>query len=203
MRKPWLAAIAVGALAAVGAGLLLTYQPLATGSATGHDEDLLIGVEPMTTEGGGEFPVYEYRYKAATSYYTLFSVRNDGPLPVRILGLDSDKVHRLTPFIGPAELLLGSAPDDPDGVIDWKETTPLDESTIEPHSQLVLWVRWEIGPCADEAPSYAPGSGIGPPAWIPLRWSVLGISRTSNVDLGYQMMFQFPSGSAGIDCSVP
>jgi len=180
----------------------LTYQPLVPGSVTGRDENLLIGIEPMSPESGDEIFVYQYRYLYDTSYYSVFSVRNDGPLPVRILGIDSDAVPELTPFIGPAELLLGSPPDDPNGVIDWEESAPLNQPVLEPGSQLVMWIRWDIGPCAEGAASYMPGSGIGPPGWIPLRWSVLGIPRTSKVDLGYEMMFQLPSGSAGIGCSV-
>lgn len=202
MRRRVVAALAVlGIAAAVGAVALL-YEPLVPGSAISADGHLLVASTTTDLGNGQQVPLYTYRYQTYTSYYTLFSLRNGGPLAVTVLGLDTDKVAALIPFLGPAELLVGSTGAAHE-LTEWAAATSLDEAEVEPGAELWLWVRWEIGACdANGMLPLAPGTGIGPPSWIPLRWSILGIPRTTNVDLNYQVMFQRPPGDDAPACST-
>lgn len=185
----------LGVAAIVGAGALaFVYQPLVPGSATSADSHLLISATETDLGNGEQVPLYTYRYQTDTSYYTLFSMRNEGPLAVTVLGLDTSKVAALIPFVGPVELRLGST-NEGHGMTEWASAPTLHAAAVEPGAELWLWVRWDIGTCdANGMLPLAPGTGIGPPTWIPLRWSVLGIPRTTNVDLNYQVMFQLPQG---------
>ena len=202
MRRRVVASLAVLSVAAIAGALAVVYQPLVPGSASSGDEHLLISSEPTHSDTGVDVPTYSYRYQVDTSYYTLFSLRNKGPMVVTVLGLDTDKVAALTPFLGPAELLVGSTNEGHD-MIEWASASPLDEAEVEPGSELWLWIRWKIGPCdASGTVPISPGAGIGPPSWIPLRWSILGIPRTTNVDLNYQVMFQRPPGDDATVCST-
>jgi hypothetical protein len=201
--RRWFAYLVVGLVVAliVSATFVgLTYQPLVTGSAIGADDQLLISDSPAA-DGPNEIPLYTYRYRASASYHTFFSLRNDGPIQVAISGLDEGRLPALIPRLGPAELLVAST-DTGKTFAEWALARPLDQATVAPGEELWLWVRWEIGPCnADGSIPLLAGSGVGPPPTIPLRWSLLGIPRSSDVELGYQILFQLPDTDVTSVCS--
>jgi hypothetical protein len=77
---------------------------------------------------------------------------------------------------------------------------PLPESVIAPGDELNVWIRWEIGPCDPANPRpYGQDSGVGRSS-IDVRWSVLGIPRSSTVDLGYTVAFQVNGDGVAVEC---
>jgi hypothetical protein len=196
----WIAVIAVLVLVAVVWAVAFWYQPLVLGSVGGHDDHLLIDARTPPPNTGEDFLIYEYRFHAGASYYTLMSVRNTGPLPVKVLGVDTSAALPMTPSIEPVELLNGSRKDDPFGTIDLAAATPLTELVVAPGSEVALWIHWEIGPCDPKAPvPYSVDSGVAR-STIPLRWSLLGISRTTVMELAYTVAFQVTPEDLATEC---
>src|SRR6267142_361508 len=86
MRRILVIAIALaglGAPSAAGFGLL-NYEPLVQGSTSyGGDPHLL-----LATTQDDETTGFHFRYAPSGSFTTAFSVRNDGPIAVTLLGAD-------------------------------------------------------------------------------------------------------------------
>jgi len=196
----WIAVIALLVLVAVVWAVAFWYQPLVLGSVGGHDEHLLIDTRTPSPDTGEDFLIFEYRFHAGASYYTLMSVRNSGPLPVKVLGVDTSAALPTTPSIEPVELLNGWTKDDPHGTIDVAAATPFTEAVVAPGSEVVLWIRWEIGPCDPKVPvPYGVDSGVARSS-IPLRWSIFGISRTTVIALAYTVAFQVTPEDLATEC---
>jgi len=176
-------------VAGIGGGLALTYQPLVAGSVRGADQHLLIGTRSAEADDGSTVSIYEYRFHAYTSYYTLVSLRNQGPLAVMVLGIDIGAVLPPNASIRPAELLNASSADDPSSEVPVASARRLEAAVVEPNAELLVWIRWEIGAC--DPAGTPPGPNIG---WahssIPVRWSVMGVPRTSEIELGYTVSFE-------------
>jgi hypothetical protein len=201
VRGRWVLTLPLLALAAIVGAMAFLYQPLALGSISGLDEHLLIDTRTPAPGTDGDLPIHEYRFHASTSYHTLFSVRNLGPLPVTILGIDSHEVPTMIPFVGPVELRLGSPKNDPGGTVGWSSAAPLLHATVASGSDLALWIRWEIGPCdADHTQPYLADSGIALDS-IPLQWSVLGIPRTTRIALPYVVAFEVTAEGFDTQCA--
>lgn len=184
LRRPVLLATGTALLAA--ALLAFSYQPLGPGTVSAADQRLLIPVadSPASHIQTAEF---RYRFQAATSYETLVYVRNDGPLPVTLAGIDAQTATGPAPIVRPVELrLLPPGSRAPFG--DWNETQPFQESVIASGQQLALWVRWQTSACPPNNVLLAE-NGSTTIGSIPLRWSVAGIPRRSALDLGYTVRF--------------
>lgn len=200
MRAGRLGGVTVIVLAAIAAFAAFVYQPLVSGPTSGHDEQLLIDVQSPSPETGNDLTVIRYRFHADTSYYTLFSLRNQGALAVRILGLDPNGVLGLIPSIEPAELLFANPADDPHATVGWQSAAPFTDAVVEPNAELALWIRWQIGACDPSTPSpYAQDSGIARSS-IPLQWSILGITRSTTIDLGYSVEFHVTPEDFATQC---
>jgi hypothetical protein len=200
MRRGWIALFGVLLLlVAVFGAAVVWSQPLVNGSVSAHDEHLFIDSRPMSSESGVETPIFEYEYRANTSYYTVFSVRNQGPLPVTIIGLDP-YVKSMNSSVGPADLLAESSNDDPYGTLGAGSATKLDPTIVKPGAELNLWIRWRIGACGpDGTPHFGANSGVALSS-IPLSWSVLGFPRTSTFDLPYVVAFQVTQDRVSTEC---
>jgi hypothetical protein len=197
MRRWWIVGIVILVLVAIAGTVAFVYEPLAVGSVSGRDDRLLINTRPISTDGDDDSVVYTYQFHAGTSYYTLFSVRNEGPLAITINGIDPNAVMPMSPTVGPADLRFGSSREDPFGMVAWDAARPFARTVVEPATDLALWIRWEIGPCSvGETMPYMVNSGIVRSS-IPLSWSVLSLPRTTDVDLGYTVAFEVrPAGLA-------
>jgi hypothetical protein len=199
MRLRWITGILLLLLATAFVGGVVWYQPLALGSTTGRDDHLLIDTRSTSSEAGAEIPIYEYEYHAGTSYYTLLSLRNAGPVSVTIVNIDTN-VLSVNPYVGPAQLLNGSAKDDPYGTISVEAAKPLVPTVVDPSSELNLWIRWRIGPCdANGSPHYLADSGVVMSS-IPLSWTILGFPRTSTIELPYTVAFEVTPESLAEEC---
>jgi hypothetical protein len=203
MRWRCLAAVFAVAVVAGGAFFVFWYEPLVLGSIGGRDDHLLIRTRSMGGQDGDEMPIYEYQFHAGTSYYTGFSVRNDGPIPVTVLGIATQRIIPMEPSIEPAELLVSRRPDDPNTTYGYEDSTPLAEGVVvQPGFDLGLWIRWEIGPCAAKDPvPYEANSGVSRDL-IPLRWSMLGVPRTSDINLGYVVSFEVTKENVETECEA-
>lgn len=158
----------------------LTLEPLGPGSVSGADPVGLIA----TTEQDDDV-LHLYRYEPGASFLTLTSIRNVGPMAITFVGLvepRSDIVD--SALIWPEALLL--MPDAP-GTVGPDESLPFAPVVIEPGHERAVWIGWRVGSqCVPgQAPPYMPEAGVGLGPLLPFRWSVLGVPRTSEVDLGY------------------
>jgi hypothetical protein len=206
MRRILVPAIVLAGLgAALIAGFgLLNYQPLAQGSTSyGGDPHLLLA----TTEDD-ETTGFHFRYAPSGSFTTAFSVRNDGPIAVTLLGADlhdeTEAALAETARLWPEQLSIAM----PDPLGDWTDPNtapPIDHAVIQPGSEFILWVRWRLGGSCEpgEAPPYYPGTAIGMGPKIDLRWSVFSIPRTSSVDMGYMVWADNPAEDPLTVCPTP
>jgi hypothetical protein len=200
LRRSWIVGIGILVLAAIAGTAAFAYEPLTVGSVSGSDDRLLIDTRPVSTDGDDDSVVYTYQFHAGTSYYTLASVRNEGPLSITINGIDPNAVLPMSPTVGPAELRFGSPREDPHSTVAWDSARPFAETVVEPNTDLTMWIRWEIGPCsAGENMPYMANSGITR-ASIPLSWSILGFPRTTDVDLGYIVAFEVTPAGLATQC---
>jgi hypothetical protein len=180
--------------------MVFTYQPLAQGSVSGYDEDLLIEAHPASPDAGFPMPQYRYRFHASTSYQTVLSLRNEGPLAVTVQGLDPKGIGATRPSVEPVELRYGSSKADPYSVVPWESAAPFAGAVVEPNAELTLWIRWAIGPCEPAGvPSYMANSGVAR-SWVPIRWSIFGVPRSTNVDLGYGVSFEVTPEDFATEC---
>jgi hypothetical protein len=193
----------LGAASVVGFGLL-NYEPLAQGSTSyGGDPHLLLA----TSEDDGT-TAFHFRYAPSGSLSTAFSVRNNGPVAVTLLGADlhdqSEATLAGTAVLWPEQLSI-ARPDQLGDMTDPNTAPPIDRAVIEPGSELILWVRWRLGSSCQpgEAPPYFPGTAIGVGPKIDLRWSVFSIPRTSSVDMGYMVWADNPADDPLTVCPTP
>jgi hypothetical protein len=200
-----MAIIPAGLGAAVIAGFaLMNYQPLAQGSvSSGGDPRLLLA----TTEDD-ETTAFHFRYEPSASFSTAFSVRNEGPFAVTLLGVDLDDEAEASlaesATMWPDQLSVAL----PDPAGDWTDpdaAPPIDHPVIQPGSELTLWVRWRIGGWCEpgKAPPHDAGTAVGRGPGINLRWSVFSIPRTGTVDLGYMVWADNPAEDPLTVCPGP
>jgi hypothetical protein len=199
MRPRRLAGVILFTLMALAVAGAFTYQPFATGSISAFDDRLLLDAGSVSPETSEAIPQVRYEFHASTSYYTTLSLRNRGPLAVIVLGINTDGALDVNPFVHPVELLTPSATE-PYGVDGPESTTPLTAEAVEPNAEITLWIRWEIGPCEPPGvPAYMADSAVARSS-IPLRWSVLGIPRSTTVELGYSVSFEVTPESLATEC---
>lgn len=174
------AALLVGASLVAGYQLLVTWTPLEYGPVSGLGPEVLRVVEPDPASDG--VPVNYYPWSAGGHIHVVVSVRNAGPVPIRILGIGderSDALWRLTglelrrnmttldtiPFV-PTEL-------EPGAMIEGRAEATF--STCEPGSTM------RAGPGEDGVMQLTLVS-------MPVRYEVLGLARQASISLPYAMV---------------
>jgi hypothetical protein len=185
-RRRRAALLAATALVAVAMSAL-TYQPLGPGSVIAANQHLLVDATQLPPTHGVDSSQFRYRFQAATSYETMVSVRNDGPLPVVLEGIDGE-VASGTTLARPAELRL-LPPGSLSAFNDWGASQPWQQTVIGSGQQLTLWIRWETSPCPPQGALLGTSASASVSS-LPLRWSVAGIPRRSVLDLGYTVRFE-------------
>jgi hypothetical protein len=171
--------VVLGGLAFVN----LMPDPLGPGSVSGTDPVGLL----ETFEDVDGVEVQRYRYEPGASFLTLASVRNDGPLAITLVGLVEPQADIAeTAVMWPEALLL--LPDGA-GTVGPEESVPFAPVTLEPGRERAVWIQWRVGDrcVAGQAPPYQADTGVGLGPLLPFRWSLLGIPRTSEVDLRYKV----------------
>jgi len=181
--------------------MTFAYQPLGPGTVSAADQRLLLPGDGNSATTRVQTAEFRYRFHASSSYETLVYVRNDGPLPVTLAGIDTE-ASAAASIARPVELrLLPPGSRVPLG--DWDETQPWRESVIASGQQIALWVRWETSACPPNRPMLSANTSAAVRS-IPLRWTVAGIPRRSALDLGYTVRFEVtPQTFSGQCQSVP
>jgi hypothetical protein len=198
LRRPALIAGATTLLAAVF--LAVAYQPLGPGTFSAADARLLL--EPPLPATMNIVPaVFHYRLHADTSYETLVSVRNDGPFPITLAGIDEVAASGNTPLVRPVELRL-LPPGSRSAFGDWDEAEPWHDTTIASGQQVNLWVRWESAACPPRDVLLQANASASVRS-LPLRWSVAGIPRRTALDLGYTVRFEVTPQTFTAQCYAP
>ena len=110
-------------------------------------------------------------------------IRNPGPLPLTILGLDGDRTTQPNPYVG-SIVSLGWVVQPTDGPITYLSANPADASaswpvTLAPGEELAITVVGRAGPCADPAGAVT----TVPLSSVDLAYRSLGVRRTAEVGL--------------------
>lgn len=175
--------VAGAAILVLVAGLLYLanfYQPLASGSWTGADTiapaSLFVRIDDDPF-GGGAMWVYCYKPGARFAWGT--TIRNDGPLPITILGGDAGPLRDvdISQSNGFRLVDFALAPAQPPGRPDPHLAAVMTPATLQPGDEVSIWARFEEGGLAVQAG----GTEWMRSLWI--RYSVLGVDRTAEVAL--------------------
>jgi len=190
----WLvAATALAVVAVVAAGLVLD-QPLRAGSVGGPD------TSTTTTQHDGETTVYVGRYAPGGDYFTIATVRNDGLVPITLIGPDRSDVAAMEPgnhaLIWPEDFRTYQL----DETSDPRTSAELPATSIAPGDELSFWIHWKMGSaCHDDGPAFEPGSSIATER-VPVTWSLFGIPKSANVDLRYRFAVANPLDNPVTSC---
>lgn len=181
--------VAVVLILGIGSLVLANvYMPLTEGSASGPDSAWPGGLYARNEQDPfGTGTMYVYCSVPNARFAVLLSIRNDGPLPVTILGstpsdltaneaaggnqfwlTDLASARVATPTDTPA---LSHEATDP------RTTATMAPTVIAPGDELELWARFRTGGIAMPRGSASWGRSLG------VRYSVLGIERTVEVSL--------------------
>jgi hypothetical protein len=176
-------------LAVAGLGLLgawLRYAPLAGGTIRGSDAAAV-----LTTIEDDTGTTLVYRYAPGAELSTLASLRNDAPLPVTILGLEPPEIDvplESLALLWPERLSLAG---DGMGSVEIAASDAVAITTVElaPGAVQAFWITWRVGSlCPIDGPvPYGPGEAAIAGPTVAVRWSLLGMRRTSSVDVGYRV----------------
>ncbi len=192
MRR-WLVlpSVLVGAIAVGAAAWVLLAMPLVPGSTYAPDPVGLLATESSDDANDGEARTrYVYRHELGATVLTLTTIRNDGPFAPTLLGLgDSPLGADQTSLVWAERLLAGTWPD----MVGPEDALPLEAMVIEPGQTEAVWIVWRSGSYCPPGAAwpYLPGSGIIVSS-MPLRWSSLGVPRTSTIDLQYDVELRNP-----------
>ena len=119
-----------------------------------------------------------YRLSPGEPFSIATKIRNPGPLPLTILGLDGDRTTQPNPYVG-SIVSLGWVVQPTDGPITHLSANPADASaswpvTLAPGEELAIAVVGRAGPCADPA-----GTADSVPLnSVDLAYRALGVRRT-------------------------
>jgi hypothetical protein len=182
-------AVATFALVAVlgvsGAQILLTHAaggPVASSAGIGT-----LSVEQSDQTHDGRYPVY-VTADPGSPFSFGFSVRNDGPLPIRLDGVVRDPaVH--DSVVDYPTLRAVWRDGAPHGGISGP-VAPFGPIDLGPGEYTVLWLVWTASPCA-AGPSFEPAVDQAASVGIPelrVAYSVLGFPRTAVIDLPFEML---------------
>ena len=183
--------VLVGAIAIVVVAWALLAMPLVAGSTYAPDPVGLLATETTDDANGGEARTrYVYRHELGATVLTLTTIRNDGPIAITLLGLgdpplDADQ----TALVWAGRLLAGTWPD----MVGPEDAVPLEAMVIDPGATQAVWIVWRSGSYCPPGAAwpYLPDSGIIVSS-MPLRWSILGVPRTSTIDLQYDVELRNP-----------
>lgn len=189
-RAAGIAAVTLVLVTLLAGGLFLAavYMPLSEGSMSGPDQAYAPSSFSRTiADPFGSGTLYVYCDRPSTTFAWLVTLRNDGPLPITILGakpgpLDVTKLPDTNAFsLVDATLLRVPDPTDTprgtDRPADPRTAPALGPTPLPGHAELELWARYRTG----NQPMVDGGRMISRSIWI--RYSVLGITRTAEVPL--------------------
>ena len=184
-RRALAAFALVAVLGAGGAQILLTHA--ATGPVASSGGIGVLNVERSDQSQGGRYPVYVTAAPGEPFSFG-FSVRNDGPLPIRLEGVVRDPaVHDgVVDYPTLRAVWRDGAPDGGVG----GPAAPFGPIDLEPGDYIVLWLIWTASPCA-AGPSFEPAADQAASVGIPelrVAYSVLGFPRTAVIDLPFEML---------------
>jgi hypothetical protein len=191
------------AVVVTAVGLLL-YQPLGRGSIATADQ---VGLIDSSDGNADEPPSYTYRYAPGAEYFTAFTIRNNGSLPVTLIGPDQSHGYGSTPDvhavlwadefrIARGEDELQDFEEDPRGALSAVG------AVIGAGNEVAIWVHWKMGgACPDGRPAYMPGTAAGRDR-VDVNWSIFGIPRTSTIDLGYTVWSRNPPDDPLLTCAT-
>lgn len=174
-----IAGLVLCALVVSGLYLDNVYMPLTEGSFVGPDIDtpgsLFVADVSNPMDQGA---LWTWCFTPGRTFAWHVSLRNEGPLPVTILGSGSGSpsVFVQTDFAVAREVLPDTTPTDTHEIIENSATAPvLPPTTLAPNDELELWARFRMG---DEP------EGSDTTAWkqsLSVRYSVLGLERMVDV----------------------
>lgn len=177
--------IAAGGTAAVVA---TAYMPLTYGSITGPDSNTpdSLFLRTQAPQASRDLATWLYCARPNGRFAWLVSLRNDGPLPVTLLGAGDDPSADLGGPDGYGFRLVGlgayRSPTPTDTPLsshqasDPRSVPALSPTAIAPGDEFEVWARFQIGGRV----ALDNGASMSMPE-LPIRYSVLGITRTARV----------------------
>jgi hypothetical protein len=184
--------VIMAALGFGGAEVLRTHAtagPVASSGGIG-----VLNVEQ--TEPAGRYPVYVTAAPGEPFSFG-FSVRNDGPLPIRLEGVvrDPNAEEGVVDYPTPRAVWRDGATNGgmtgPTGPV-----APFAPTDLAPGEFAVLWLVDTASPCA-AGPSFDPATGEAATVGLPplrVMYSVLGFPRTAAIDLPFDVLQPYRAG---------
>jgi hypothetical protein len=175
--------VAVVVVAVVVAGCLYlgnVYQPLTEGSWAGADAiapgSLFVRVD-SDPFGDGAMWVYCYQPRGHFAWGT--AIRNNGPLPVTILGGDPGPLRGVDMSGSNSFRLVdfALAPNQPPGTTNPQQLPSMAPVALASGDEVSIWARFEDGGLA------AQSGATASMRWLWIRYSALGVERTAEVAL--------------------
>jgi hypothetical protein len=180
-RRPLRLALGAAAIAVSLAAVTVANVPgPGLGGASGPGLGTEWAVMPIGFQGQGLLYV---RVGPAERYSFGFSIRNDGPLPIRLEGIVDESPHGAVLPLLTALWVDGEPHGGSSG-----PATPFTARDLAPGDTVVLWLVARASPCA-AGPKWSPTtytSGYGR-STVMVRYSVLGWPRADDVALPYQV----------------
>lgn len=182
-RRPLRLALGAAAVALpVAAGVLAFVPGPVQGGLSGAGPGTEWAEMPAGYEGDGLMYV---RVGPEEPYGFGFSIRNDGPLPIRLEGIvEEDRSGTSLPFL--TALWVDGEPDHGST----GPAMPFTARDLAPGDDVVLWLVARASPCA-VGPAWNPrtdaDTGGYPRSTLLVRYSVLGWPRTADMALRYQV----------------
>jgi hypothetical protein len=180
----WLRRVGVVMLVAVVGWAMSSVVNQTVPSSLDQDRGWVAGAGGEVSYGlDGFMENVTYRLAPGESFTIATKIRNPGPLPLTILGLDGVRTTQPNPYVG-SIVSLGWVVQPTDGPITYLSANPADASaswpvTLGPGEELAIAVVGRAGPCADPA-------GIVntvPLGYVDLAYRSLGVRRTAEVGL--------------------
>ena len=188
-RRAAVALVVAVALLAGGAAVLQTHAVTGSYASSG-------GIGTWDADSGDPYsPVIVYVTAAEGQPFSFaFSVRNEGPLPVRLEGVVADPAVQGGPVLFPTWRAVWRG-DLSDGIIGGP-VAPFAPVDLASGDEVLLWLVATASPCA-YGPSYNPATdqlaAVGLPP-IQVSYSVLGFPRTATIRLPFDVLQPYRSG---------
>lgn len=201
MRRVLVVLVVIVALLAIAAGAwAATTEPLSFGSAGGPGPGPLLTNEPNPDDE--HMAAYTFLEQPGATFAVMVSLRNDGPLPVTILGTGDPKNQRLRNGFWREDLVLippDASIDDLKALVDAPALTALE---LQPGTEANLWARYRVSSkCDDGIVPRAAGSTISTDH-LQLEWQMLGVTRHSSMPMRIRVGTTNP-GPGDIPCPGP
>jgi hypothetical protein len=164
--------LGIAVVVALAAGFLTLrylYMPLGQGSSVGPGPTMFV----RSVEAGGG-SVWDYCFRPDATFAWHVSLRNNGPLPITLLGgaqsltSNSSQEAFILRDLATYRLSQTGGPSDP------ANASVLPPTTLAPGGELEVWARYTTG-------SMLPNATVESTIWV--RFSTLGIERTAEVPL--------------------